>query len=152
MFVPRDDAVGCQAAAADDLRPFALMTQLDEVQGLTAVDLVHRRISSTNAEVTVGELRDYFAASSSRRLAVLVDGGRYVGSVTAGAISDDVGAELPATAVAQLGPTAAAQMPAAAARDLALEQPSQRLPVVDDDGLLIGVIAIDVKKKEFCGT
>jgi CBS domain-containing protein len=128
------------------------MTQLDEVQGLTAVDLVHRRISSTDADVTVGELRDYFAASSSRRLAVLVDGGRYVGSVTADAISDDVGAELPATEVARLGPTAAAQMPAAAARDLAMEQPSHRLPVVDDDGLLVGVIAVNAAKNEFCGT
>jgi CBS domain-containing protein len=128
------------------------MTQLDEVQGLTAVDLVHRHISSTEADVTVGELRDYFAASPSRKLAVLVDGGRYVGSVTAGAISDDVGAELSATEVAQLGPTAAAQMPAAAARDLAMEQPSRRLPVVDDDGLLVGVIAINTAKNEFCGT
>jgi CBS domain-containing protein len=128
------------------------MTQLDEVQGLTAGDLVHRHISSTEAGVTVGELRDYFAASSSRKLAVLVDGGRYVGSVTADAISDDVGAELPATEVAQLGPTAAAQLPAAAARDLAMEQPSHRLPVVDDDGLLIGVIAVNAAKNEFCGT
>jgi CBS domain-containing protein len=128
------------------------MTQLDEVQGLTAVDLVHRHISSTEADVTVGELREYFAASSSRKLAVLVDGGRYVGSVTAGAISDDVGPELPATEVSQLGPTAAAQMPAAAARDLAMEQSSRRLPVVDDDGLLVGVIAVNTAKNEFCGT
>ena len=128
------------------------MTQLDEVQGLTAADLVHRHISSTEADVTVGELRDYFAASSSRKLAVLVDSGRYVGSVTADAISDDVGAELLATEVAQLGPTATAQMPAAAARDLAIEQPSHRLPVVDDDGLLIGVIAVNAAKNEFCGT
>ena len=128
------------------------MTKLDEVEGLSAVEVVHRHLSSTEAGVTIGELRDFFASSPSRRLAVLVEGDRYVGSVTAGAIPDEAGAELPASAIAERGPVVSPETDAAAARDIAMQQPSRRLPVVDADGLLVGVIAIDATKNEFCGT
>jgi CBS domain-containing protein len=42
--------------------------------------------------------------------------------------------------------------PAATARDHALATPSRRVPVVDEDGRLIGVVAIDKHLAGFCGT
>jgi hypothetical protein len=43
----------------------------DEAEGLTVQDIMHARFSALPATATVGEVRDYFAASTSRRLAFL---------------------------------------------------------------------------------
>ncbi len=50
------------------------MTLLTELDGLSAADVVHPRLTSLPASATVAEVRDFFAASSSRRLAVFTDG------------------------------------------------------------------------------
>jgi hypothetical protein len=44
------------------------MRLVSEVDGLTAADVMHQRLSSLPASATVGELREYFAQSSSHRL------------------------------------------------------------------------------------
>ena len=50
------------------------MTELREAEGLTAANVQHRHISTLSTSVTVREVREYFAASASRRVALLADG------------------------------------------------------------------------------
>ena len=66
------------------------VTDLRQAENLRASDVVHRHMSTLPASVTVGEVRDYFAGSASRQLAVLVDGERYVGSIPAPELAADV--------------------------------------------------------------
>jgi CBS domain-containing protein len=128
------------------------MRQLSDVDGLTAADVMHRQLTSLPASTTVGELREYFAASASRRLAVMVDGERFVGAIVPSAIPDGVEGHATAADFAARDPTVAPQTPAQTARDLAIEQASLRLPVVDDAGTLVGIVAITKDRKGFCGT
>jgi CBS domain-containing protein len=126
---------------------------IDDVEGRTAADVMHPTLTTVPADATVAELSAYFAISSSRRLAVLVDGERYVGAIGA----DELAAAHtdPAAAARELvrrDPTVSPTNPAAAARDQALATPSRRVPVVDDDGRLVGVVAIDKHLAGFCGT
>ena len=127
------------------------MTKLHEIDGLSAADVMHRHVTTLPASATVGELREYLGASGSRRLAILVEGERYVASIP--------GAEVPADAdpgqravdlaieVPTIGPDASAEE----ARDLALSLPTRRVPVVDDAGALLGIVAIDERHTRFCG-
>jgi CBS domain-containing protein len=48
-------------------------------------------------------------------------------------------------------PTIRDDAPAAAARDLALGTPTQRVPVLDAGRRLVGVVAIDKTRTRFCG-
>lgn len=124
-----------------------------DVDGRTAADVMHPSLTALDADVTVGELHDYFATSSSRRLAVLVDDGRYVGAIGSdelAAAEADPGA--PAREHVRRDPLVAPQTPAAEARDHALATPSRCVPVVDEGGRLVGVVAIDKHLEGFCGT
>jgi CBS domain-containing protein len=120
-----------------------------DVDGLKAVDLA-TRASTLPAGATLSELRAYFAASASRRLAVIVDGDRYVGSVAREHVSD--GVEATAGDIAQREPVIEASRPAREARDVALESPSARLPVIDEHGTLVGIVAVNHDRDGFCGT
>jgi CBS domain-containing protein len=128
------------------------MLGLGDVDGLTAADIVHGRLSTLPAASTVAELREYFAASGSRQLALLVDGDRYVGEVALADLPPEGDASAPAADLARRGPTIAPGAPAREARDAALASPSARLPVVADDGVLVGVVAINHARDGFCGT
>jgi CBS domain-containing protein len=127
------------------------MRQIADVDGLTAADLMHRRLTTLPATATVRELRAYFAESESHRLALIVDGDRYVGAVAAGALggaADDASA----AELARAEPVVRAGAPAAEAQAAALADPSSRLPVVDDAGRLVGIVAINRARDGFCGT
>jgi len=113
---------------------------------------MHRHISTLPASVTVAEVRDYFSASSSRRLALLADGDRFVGSIAVAGLPADSDPAGPAAGYAVPGPTVHPRTPAAVARDWALEHPTRRLPVVDDSGTLVGIVAINEQRSRFCGT
>lgn len=128
------------------------MTELREADGLAAADIMHRHISTLSASVTVVELREYFAASASRRVALLAEGERYVGSIPAADLPADVDPATPAAAHAVPGPTVSPRAPAVHARELALAHPTRRLPVVDDSGALVGIIAVSKDLLRFCGT
>ena len=56
--------------------------KLEEAAGLTVADVVHRKFSALPADATIGAVREWFAASTSRRMAFLADGERYLGSLT----------------------------------------------------------------------
>jgi Mg/Co/Ni transporter MgtE len=123
----------------------------DEAEGLTVQDIMHARFSALPATATVGEVRDYFAASASRRLAFLAgDDGTYAGSLTPAHVADG-DPQQPAAEVADGGPTVSPADAATTGRDLAVRTDSRRVPVVHD-GRLLGVVAVTGDLQNFCGT
>jgi Mg/Co/Ni transporter MgtE len=123
----------------------------DEAEGLTVQDIMHSRFSTLPATATVGDVRDYFAASTSRRQAFLAgDDGTYAGSLTPAHVADG-DPQRPAAEVADGGPTVSPADAATTGRDLALRTDTRRVPVVDD-GRLLGVVAVTGDLQNFCGT
>lgn len=123
-----------------------------DVAGRTAVDVMHPNLSTVPAGATVAEVEAYFAESSSRRLAAVADGDRYIGAICRERFAAETHA--PTRTARELlheQPTVAPDAPAATARDHAMSVVSQRCPVVDADGRLLGVVAVDKRREGFCG-
>jgi len=127
-------------------------TRIDEVDGLTVAAVIHEKFSALPVGATIGEVRDWFAASGSRRLAFVADGERYAGSLTPEDVQGEADADRPAVEVARDGPTVSPGAPASTGRDLALQTDARRVPVVDGDGRLLGVVAVTGDLQFFCGT
>ena len=108
--------------------------RIDEADELTVQDVLHAKLSALDATATVADVREYFAASSSRRLAFVCDDGRYVGSLTPAHLAGAERSRASAAEIADRGPTICPGAPATSARDLALQTDARRVPVVDDDG------------------
>jgi CBS-domain-containing membrane protein len=127
-------------------------TPLDEAADLTAADVIHKRFSTLPADATVAQVRDWFAASSHRKMAFLAENGRYAGSLT----RDDLGGDLDPTDsavhLARTGPTIAPDAAARLGYELAVATPALRVPVVDPRGTLIGVIGVTDDLAAFCGS
>jgi CBS domain-containing protein len=126
--------------------------RIEEAGELTVRDITHAKFTALPATATVGDVRDWFAASTSRRQAFVADGERYMGSLTRDDVGGDVDAARPAVEVAQDGPTVAPEAPAATGRDLAMLTDARRVPVVDGEGTLLGVVALTGDLQSFCGT
>ena len=126
--------------------------KITEADGLLVRDVVHRRLSTLDATATVADVRAYFAASTSRRQAFVVDDGRYVGALTPADLEGVDADSLAADAADRDGPTIGLEAPASTGRDLALLTDARRVPVVDDDGKLVGVVAVTGDLESFCGT
>jgi CBS domain-containing protein len=125
--------------------------RLDEAADLSVADVMHRRFSAHPASATVAELREWFESSTSHQMALLADDGRYVASLVAG---DLEGAD-PAARAADLArewPTVAPDEPASRGEQLGLSSGHRRVPVVDRDGRLLGIVAITTDLQGFCGT
>lgn len=116
-----------------------------------AADVVHKRFSALPADATVDDVRAWFAASSHRRMAFLADHGRYAGSLTLGDLTGGDSAH-PAAQLARFGPVVAPDAPAQAAYELAISTDALRVPVVDPDGTLVGVVGVTDDLAAFCGT
>src|SRR6516162_1961335 len=101
-------------------------TPLDEAGNLTAADVVHKRFSALPVDATVAQVRDWFAASSHRKVAFLADSGRYAGTLTREQLDADVEATESAAHIARAGPTIAPGAPAQAGYDLAVATPGLR--------------------------
>lgn len=127
-------------------------TRIDEADGLTVADVMHAKFTALPATSTVAEVRDWFAASTSRRQAFVADAGRYAGSLTPAQVAGDLDLGRPAVELAQEGRTIAPDAPATTGRDLALLTDARRVPVVDRDGQLLGVVAVTGDLQSFCGT
>jgi CBS domain-containing protein len=126
--------------------------RIDAAGGLTVEAVMHAKFGALPATSTIGDVREYFAASASRRQAFLAgDDGRYAGSLTPAQL-DGPDPGRPAAEVADSGPTVAPGDPAETGRDLALQTDSRRVPVVDDEGRLLGVVAVTGDLLSFCGT
>ncbi len=125
--------------------------RLEDAAGLTVADVTHSRFSAHPATATVADLRDWFASSTSHQMALIADDGRYVASLVA---ADLEGAD-PAARAADLArewPTVAPEEPASRGEELALSGGNRRVPVVDHDGRLLGIVAITTDLQGFCGT
>lgn len=127
-------------------------TPLDEAAELTAADVIHKHFSALPADATVAQVRDWFAASSHRKMAFLADSGRYAGSLTREDLGGDLDQAQSAAQLARTGPTIAPEAPARAGYELAVATPALRVPVVGDDGTLIGVVGVTDDLAGFCGT
>lgn len=126
--------------------------RLDEAAALTVADVTHSRFSAMPADVTVGEVQDWFDDSSSHNMAVLAGAdGRYAGSV----VRSDLAAADRAASAARLASTdftVTPDDPAALAAERALSTPARRVPVVDSTGRLVGIVAVTTDLQRFCGT
>lgn len=127
-------------------------TPVEEASGLTAADVIHKRFSALSADATIADVREWFAASSHRKIAVLADDRRYAGSLTRDDVSGDLDPHRRAADLATRGPTVSPEAPAATAHDLAIATPALRVPVVDENGTLLGVVGITEDLAGFCGT
>jgi CBS domain-containing protein len=114
----------------------------DDTAGLSAADVMHGEVESLPPSLTVGELRDWFAVSASRRLAVVAAGTSYVAAFTPSDIPPETAADRPALDFAREHPTVTPDATAAGARDLVVATGARRLPVVDAHGDLHGVVAV----------
>jgi CBS domain-containing protein len=126
--------------------------KIDDAHGLSVRDILHAKWSALEATATVADARDYFAASSSRRMALVCDDGRYVGSLTPAQLGVELDASLPLAEVAEHGPTVTPDDSATTGRDVALQSDARRVPVIDADGKLVGVVAVTGDLTSFCGT
>jgi CBS domain-containing protein len=127
-------------------------TKLEEAAALTVADVVHRKFSALPADATIGAVREWFAASTSRRMAFLADGERYLGSLTRDDVDGDRDLAAPAADVAHAGPTVLPEAPAREGERLALGTAARRVPVVDAGGRLLGVVSVTEDLQAFCGT
>jgi len=126
--------------------------RIDEIDGLDVAAITHAQLSTIRADATIADARAYFAASTSRRSAFVVERGRYLGSLTADELPSDGDPSAPVLPLARLGVTVGVDEPASARRDLALTSPSRRVPVLDADRRLLGVVAVNRTGEWFCGT
>jgi CBS domain-containing protein len=127
-------------------------TTLDEAAGLTAGELIHGRFDALPDSATVADVRAYFELHPHRRMAFLAGAGeRYAGSLVRADV-DGADDRRPAIELARQGPTVLPDAPADAARELALMTDARRVPVVDRDGRLLGVVAVTEDRAGYCGT
>ncbi len=126
-------------------------TRLDEADGLTVAQVTHADFKALPASATVGEVQEWFGASGSRRMALFADEGRYAGCLLRGDL-DAADSTEAAVEYAQRGATVAPHEPASRGEELALATPARRVPVVDGDGRLVGIVAITHDLQAFCGT
>jgi CBS domain-containing protein len=124
---------------------------IDGAADLTVADVVHKRFSALPANATIGDVRDWFAESTHRRMAFLSDRGHYAGSLTPADVGGNLDRSRPAVEVARHGPTVAPDAPASAGSKLALATNARRVPVVDREGRLLGVVSVTDDLRAFCG-
>jgi CBS domain-containing protein len=116
----------------------------------TVADVTHSRFKALPVTATVGEVREWFEASESRKMALFADEGRYEGCLLRGDL-DAADRDETAVAYAERGATVSPDEPASRGEQLALATPSRRVPVVDGDGRLLGIVALTADLQGFCG-
>ena len=116
----------------------------------TVADVMHPQSAPLPVTATVADVSDWFARSASRRLALIADGaGRYMGSLTRADLAGGEDPNRPAVEVACYEPTVGPGETALAGRDRVLETPARRVPVIDDEGQLVGVLAVTTDEQAF---
>ena len=118
--------------------------------GPLVADLMLRDPRTVPSTTTVAEAREALANPRERMLLVTADG-RFAGAVPRGRVSDDLDADL--TLEALLDAEVPRVTPAdAASRALELlgADESDRLPVVEEDGSLVGLVCFNRRRNVFC--
>jgi CBS domain-containing protein len=132
----------------------SLHVPTDAVEGLTVADVMHTTFATLPADATIADACAWFAAGKSRRLALLVDAQlRYMGALTVEAARGaEADADRPAVEHAEYGDTLGPDQPAAVGHATVLRSGVRRVPVVDDAGRLVGVLALTIDGTRFaCG-
>ncbi len=127
-------------------------TPIEDAAELTVADVLHGRCTTFSPEATIGEVRAWFAAGDGHRLALLADDGRFAGALAPEHVAGDLDPARPVREVAQEGPTVGPEATAAEGRRVALLTDARRVPVVDGDGRLLGIVAVTTDLQGFCGT
>ena len=125
--------------------------RLEQAGTLSVADVLHHRFSTLPGDATLDEVRAWFAVSPHRRMAFLATDGRYVGSLTREAVDAEIDGSQPAAGIASEGPTVAPSAPANLGHSLAIASEARRVPVVDEGGRLLGVVAVTEDLSAFCG-
>lgn len=126
-------------------------TPLDTAHGMACSDVLHSRFSALPGTATIDDVRRWFDESSHRKMAFLADQDRYVGSLTREDVAEPAEAARPAAEVARTGPTIGPDAPARTGHEAAIATGALRVPVVDGDGRLLGVVAVTDDLAGFCG-
>jgi hypothetical protein len=114
-------------------------------------DVTHSKFKALPVTATVGEVQQWFQSSTSRQMALLADEGRYAGRLLRAEV-DGLDPAAAALDHASPGETVAPDEPAARGREVALATPGLRVPVVDAEGRLVGIVALTTDLQGFCGT
>ena len=125
------------------------LPRTDATDGLTVADVMHDEFATIPATATIGEVRAWFAASASRRLALIADHGHYAGSLRPTDVAAPAAVERFVVEVAHAGQTVAPDADAAIGLGLVLASDARRIPVVDTDGMLHGVLAVTTDLQHF---
>ena len=119
--------------------------------GPRVADLMLRGPRTVAADTTVAEAREAFANPKERMLLVTDGAGRFTGSVARATITDELAdgqtlGELLDAEVPRVAPDDAASR----AIDLLDADQSERLPVVEPDGTLVGLVCFNRHRGVFC--
>ena len=119
--------------------------------GPSVADLMLRGPRTVAPDTTVAEARAAFANPRERMLLVTDGGGRFTGSVPRAAITDDLAdgqtlGELLDADVPRVMPADSASR----AIELLDADQSERLPVVEPDGTLVGLVCFNRNRGVFC--
>ena len=113
-------------------------------------DVMLRGPRTYTPETTVGEAREEFE-NPRVRLLLLARGETFLGAITRATVGDDLAADM------QLGELAARDAwqveprdPVARAVELLDAEQADRLPVVADDGTLVGLVCFNRRHGHFC--
>ena len=126
-------------------------TPLDTAEQLACADVLHSRFEALPGTATIDEVRQWFAASSHRKMAFLADEDRYIGSLTRDDVAGPTDAGRCAAELARSGPTVAPGDPARTGHEMAVAGGALRVPCVDGEGRLLGVVAVTDDLAGFCG-
>lgn len=126
-------------------------TPLDIAEQMACADVLHSRFEALPGTATIDDVRRWFAASSHRKMAFLADDDRYVGSLARDDVAEPADAGRPAADLARPGPTVAPEAPARSGHELAVAGGALRVPCVDREGRLLGVVAVTDDLAGFCG-
>jgi CBS domain-containing protein len=118
--------------------------------GPLVADLMLRTPRTVAPETTVAEARVAFENAKERMLLVARDG-RFVGAVRRDVVTGDVDSAAPLAELLDAdAPRVGPSDSAAHAIELLEQRQTERLPVVEPDGTLIGLVCFNPKRQVFC--
>jgi CBS domain-containing protein len=120
-----------------------------EQAGSRVEDIMLRGPRTLSPASTVAEARRAFENPRERLLLIARDG-RFIGALGRDAVTPDVADETPLEQLPADGQSIAPSAPVAEALELLETETGERLPVVEPDGTLVGLVCFNRRKGHFC--